>query len=339
MKINQLKHYLLFFVTILFCSASFESYAANYVRVATIGTSVPALDKTIGYQKMVEQVIAFWDKELEQIVYDKPDLIILPENCDFPRGLTQAERNEFIRVRKDQILNFFSTKAKSIGSYIIFGTRREDKDGRLWNSGVIVDRLGKLLGIYDKNFPTVSEIENGIQVGTEVPVFECDFGRVAIAICFDLNFDEIREKYIALKPDIIAFPSAYHGGLVQSNWAYASRSFFVGAIFGKGTKSEIRNRLGEIVASNTNYFNYIVTDINLDTKLVHLDFNWSKLRQLKKKYGSEVTINDPGNLGAVSVASESKTVNATQMLKEFNIELLDDYLNRSREVRQKYIRR
>ena len=47
--------------------------------------------------------------------------------------------------------------------------------------------------------------------------------------------------------------------------------------------SEIRNPLGEVIASTTNYFNYAVVTVNLDRKLVHLDNNWGILVALKKK--------------------------------------------------------
>lgn len=57
---------------------------------------------------------------------------------------------------------------------------------------------------------------------------------------------------------------------MQDVWAYRSRSFFVGSINGGGTPSEIRNPLGQVVASSTNYFDFVVATINLDSRLVHL---------------------------------------------------------------------
>ena len=125
----------------------------------------------------------------------------------------------------------------------------------------------------------------------------------------------------------------YHGGLVQSNWAYSCRSFFVSSCGADSLPSEIRNPLGEVVRSSTNYFHYVVAEVNLDSRLVHLDYNWSKLRALKEKYGEAVTVTDPGKLGSVLVTSEHEGISADHMIKEFDIELLDDYLNRSRQFR------
>lgn len=202
----------------------------------------------------------------------------------------------------------------------------------LFNSVIIIDRDGSVAGIYDKNFPTIGEMEGGTLAGIAAPILDLDFGSVAVAICFDLNFDELREKYVAANPDIILFSSMYHGGFVQKNWAYTCRAFFIGSIY-RGTPSEIRNPLGEVVATSTNYYDFAVAKINLDNKLVHLDYNRSRLKALKEKYGTSVTISDPGKLGAVLVTSENENVKIKQMIEEFNIELLDDYFKRVYEVR------
>ena len=92
--------------------------------------------------------------------------------------------------------------------------------------------------------------------------------------------------------------------------------------------------MGEVIASNTNYFDYAVARINLDCQLVHIDYNKDKLFDLKKKYGDAVTITDPdGRLDAILVESKAPNISVVQMLKEFDIELLDDYFDRSRKFR------
>jgi len=183
--------------------------------------------------------------------------------------------------------------------------------------------------IYNKNYITFRGAAFGTKAGDKTPIFQTDFGTVGCIICFDLNFDELRQKYASKKPDILLFLSMYHGGLVQGYWAYSCESYFVGSMGTNSVPSEIRNPLGNVIATSTNYFDFAVTTVNLDYKLVHLDQNWGKLRALKKKYGRDVTIYDPGRIGAVMITSEADSISAADMAKEFGIELLDDYLNRS----------
>ena len=325
---------LLLLVCLLFAGSS-STMAVNNITVATIGTRPPQLSGDEDPQEMVDKMVEFWRGRLAQVLPHHPDLVVLPEACDRPSGLTREEQFKYFRARKDLIWKYLSGVAKSNNCYIAFGTKRQDQQGDWWNSCVVLDRQGETAGIYDKNFPTIGEMESGIMPGTEVPIIQCDFGTLACAICFDLNFAELRKRYQEQGPDIIVFPSMYHGGLVQSSWAYNCRSFFVSSCGFDDLPSEIRDPLGEVVAASTNYFHYAVATINLDCRLVHLDYNWEKLRAVKKKYGSAVTIRDPGRLGSVLLTSEHETISADQMIEEFGIELLDDYLARSRNFRQK----
>ncbi len=304
------------------------------VRIATLGPRSLTVDVNSDPQKIVERMIAHWRHEFSQVLADRPDLIVVPEVCDRPTGFPIDKRLEYYQVRKNQVRDFFAEIAKENHCYIVYSAAREMEDGTWRNSSVLIDRKGEIVGAYNKNHVVIEETtKSKILCGRDAPVFECDFGRVAFTICFDLNFDELRWKYVEAKPDLIIFSSMYHGGLMQAYWAYSCRSYFVGAV--AGLPSEIRNPLGQVVASNTNYFDYVVADVNLDCRLAHLDYNWSRLRSLKAKYGPKVTITDPGFLGAVMVTSEDQGISVDKMLNEFEIELLDDYLARALAHRHK----
>lgn len=309
--------------------------ASNRVRVATIGGR-PSFnyDQSRGMQFSVDQLIGFWKKEINQVLPDKPDLILLPELCDVPFGLKPSDWKNYIQVRGTQILDELRGIAVANHCYIAYGTLRLDGKRILRNSAVLINRQGEIAGTYNKHFPTIDEIDSGIMPGDELPVFQCDFGKLAMVICFDLNFPELLNDLETKRPDIILFPSNYHGAAMQNIWAYWCRSFFVGSINGSGTASEIRNRLGEVVASSTNYFDYAVATINLDSRVVHLGYNFGKLAELKKKYGRMVTISDPGELGPVLVSVESDQFNVDKILNEFEIEQIDPYFNRSRAKRK-----
>ncbi|UCC97350.1 MAG: carbon-nitrogen hydrolase family protein [Phycisphaerales bacterium] len=307
----------------------------GFVKIATIGCAPPSLSADTKPQQVVERMIAHWRRKFAQVLPDRPDLIVVPEACDRPSGFSAEKLQEYYGVRKDQVLKFFARTAKDNNCYIVYSAYRLMPDGTRRNSSVVIDRKGNIAGIYNKNHPTIGEIEAGTLCGSEAPIIECDFGRVGMAICFDLNFDELRLQYAKAKPDLIIFSSMYHGGLMQSYWAYSCRCHFVGAIAGRATASEIRDPLGRVVASNTNYFDYVVATVNLDCALVHLDYNWDRLRKLKAKYGPDVTITDPGCLGAVLVASEHEEMSVDEMIREFDIELLDDYFVRALAYRKK----
>lgn len=304
----------------------------RHVTIATLGPQPLAVDSKAEPQQIVERMIGHWRKELGQVLTDKPDLIVLPECCDRPSGLSEDKVREYYRVRGDQIQNALAEIAGKNHCYVVYSANKLQADSSWRNACVLLDRQGRVVGEYHKNHPTIGEIEDNIRPGREAKIFECDFGRVAFAICFDLNFDELRLQYARLRPDLIIFCSMYHGGMMQPYWAYSCRSHFVGAV--SGLPCEIYNPLGEKIGHSTNYFDFAVTTVNLDCRLAHLDYNWDRLRRMKEKYGPAVIVTDPGFLGSVLISSRHPALTADQIVKEFEIELLDDYLNRAR-VRQK----
>ncbi len=321
-------------IALLLVSTYIEVNAKNHVKIATIGAVTPTFVKDVAPQAMVDSMISFWAEEFKAVLPDNPDLIMLPEACDRPQDLSWERRTLYFAALKNQLLDFFRSVAKENHCYIAYGSIRY-VDDIIRNSCVIVGREGEIAGIYDKNFLTIGEMEHGIVASDKADLIELDFGSVGCAICFDLNFEELLEKYKESKPDIILFSSNYHGGLAQSIWAYSARAYFVGSIGIVKALSEIRNPLGEVVATTTGYYHYAVTTINLDYRLAHLDYNWERFDALKQKYGEKVTIYEPGEIGSVIVSSEHDEISAEEMIREFNIELLDDYFNRSRAFRKK----
>ena len=119
---------------------------------------------------------------------------------------------------------------------------------------------------------------------------------------------------------------------MQPYWAYSCRTHLVTSVCGH--PSGVLSPTGVSLATTTKYFDFVTSTVNLDCQVVHLDFNWEGLRGLKEKYGSDVRIDDPGHLGAVLVTSESEKVSSGEMVDEFGIELLDDYMARSIAHRQ-----
>lgn len=304
---------------------------ANYVKIATIGPIPPRVKPDMKPQEIVDFMIEHWREKFAQVLPDKPDLIVVCEACDraSPDGFPLERRMEYYRVRGHQVRDMFAETAKQHGCYIVYSASRQIEDGTWRNSSVIIDRSGNIAGTYNKNHLVIEETtQAGILCGKDAPLIECDFGKIACAICFDLNFDELRLKYAQAKPDLIVFSSMYHGGdLVQGNWAYSCRSHFVGAI--AGPPSQIRNPFGQVVASSTNYRDYTTTTVNLDCCIAHIDYNHQKFQALKAKYGPKVEIHDPCYIGSVLITSHSADISAAEMVKEFEIELLDDYFTRA----------
>ena len=301
---------------------------ARYVKVSTVCSPPCVVDDDRPSEAVVRQVIEQLSARIRNVLPEKPDIIVLPEACDRPAGFSGKRTADYYRERGDRVLEFFMKTAACHGCYIAYPSARMERDGKLRNSTRIISRRGEIAGTYDKNHLVIEEYtENSIVYGEDAPVITCDFGRVACAICFDLNFDELRMKYAAAKPEMILFSSNYHGGLMQNYWAYSCRAHFVGAI--SGAPGTVISPVGHIIARTTNYFEFVTATVNLDCCVVHLHENWPRLEAMKRAYGSRVTVFDPGYLGAVLVSSEMADTSIESIVEEFELELLDDFLGRS----------
>jgi len=301
---------------------------SRFVKISSLCSAPYIVDSKLDYNSAVDKMINHWHNQFSQVLPDKPDLVITHEACDRSPVYSLEKRLEYYRVRGNKVRDFMRGVAAENNCYIAYSAAREMPDGTWRNSTQIIDRNGNIAGIYDKNHLVIEEnTEAGILYGKDAPIIKCDFGTIGCAICFDLNFDELRLKYAKARPDLIVFSSMYHGGLMQNYWAYSCRAHFAGSI--AGLPGSIISPVGETIASTTNYFKYVTADVNLDSEVIHLDWNWDKIKAAKEKYGSKFKMSDPGYLGAVLISSESGDVTINDIIKEFNFELLDDYFNRS----------
>jgi predicted amidohydrolase len=308
---------------------------SHWIRISTVGAAPANVSPDASYATAVDEVGAYLLDRVAQVLPDKPDLIVLPEVCDRPgrTGWDHARLREYYEVRGNRIRDRLAEVAARHRCFIAYSAVRRAADGAWRNSTVLIDRAGRVAGTYNKNHVVIEEnTEQGILYGRAPTVIDCELGRVGFAICFDLNFDELRLQYAALKPDLILFCSVYHGGLMQPVWAYSCRCHFVSSV--AGVSGSILSPQGETIARSTNYFDFVTAPVNLDCRVAHLDCNWEKLKALKAKYGPRVKVTDPGFLGSVLISAEDDGLNADALVREFGIELLDDYFARCRAHRR-----
>lgn len=201
--------------------------------------------------------------------------------------------------------------------------------GQVHNSIAYIGPDGAMLGAYHKVFLTDGEIERGLVPGAGAVVVETPVGRLGGAICFDLNFEELAAEYAALQPDVITFASMYHGGLAQTLWAYRCRSYFVSALPFHG--GGVIDPFGRPVATTDCYSAIALAEVNLDRALVHLDYNRVHFDAIRRKYRGQVVVDVPANVGSALIVSRSAEVSAMDVVREFDLLLLDDYFARSRD--------
>ena len=139
--------------------------------------------------------LSFRDRPLAEIVARidgegalGTDLIALPETWRGQGSNTQETLD-------GPTIQAISALARKHNTYIVCPIDRTDGPHRR-NSAVLVDRQGRVIMTYDKVYPYWSEFDlhPPVQAGHDVPVHQADFGRIGIAICFDVNFPDVWQR-------------------------------------------------------------------------------------------------------------------------------------------------
>jgi predicted amidohydrolase len=103
--------------------------------------------------------------------------------------------------------------AGKIGVHVVLPMYERDRYERIiYNSSVLIDDSGEILGIYRKTHPFPTERKEGggwTTPGRDTPVIDTRLGRIGMILCYDGDFPEL-SRVLALKgAEIITRPSAF----------------------------------------------------------------------------------------------------------------------------------
>ena len=309
------------------------------ITVSIIGFDRPALP-TDSKGPTVDRCFNYWKKAMDREIANKPDLVVLPEGVDSWVGMTPAGKRDWVLKRGNLLLEKFRGYAREHSCYLVFNSYRQKSDGGQCNTSYMIDREGDVIAVYDKVYPTPTAIEweeFPISPGLKPVVVDTDFGRVGFVTCFDLNFEDLREEYRKLAPDVLCFCSAYSGDFWQRVWSYGCGCHLVAATVGKLSK-DISGPSGEALFHFHDYFQTATAKINTNCTVCHLDGNRQKILAAIAKYGPRFQFRSPGAVGCVTLFSTDPDLDVMDVVREFDIELWPDYYSRSQSTRLKALK-
>jgi beta-ureidopropionase len=255
----------------------------------------------------------------------RPDIIALPEACLNDRKTAQ-------RV-PGPLSELFAEQARKYGCYVILPIIKEEDDGTLYNVALLLDPAGQVAGEYKKMFPTDYEMREGIKPGTTTPVFDTPFGRIGMAICFDLNFSEVIEGLAAQDVELVFFLSAYEGGRQLQRWALDYGVYVVSSH--RGGVGIIVDKTGHVLQKGDgNYHPVVIRDLNMDRYIFHLDNNHRQFPAMIARYGPAIHIDVCRPEAFFALESRSPEVSVADLAREFELETFKEYMQRSRRLRK-----
>lgn len=286
-----------------------------------------------------EGIVADSSKEMSSTILElmneiaplKPDIICLPEVFPFANIPKRPSLNQSAEKPVGPIIEPFAEFAKKHACYVICATYTEDK-GKYYNAAVLLDREGHPVGEYRKMFPTENEMEKGISPGpAEPPVFETDFGKIGIQICFDSEWIEGWHQLSKAGVDIVFWPSAYSGGKKLNALAGLLNIPIVSST--RKDESRIIDLTGEEIASTGRWEpNWICAPLNLEKVVIPSWPYYVHFKNMEARYGRAIKITTLHKEEISIIESISADLKVTDILAEFDIKTRKSYLTSAEKV-------
>jgi len=119
---------------------------------------------------------------------------------------TQATIKDYAEPIPGPASGVLTEAAKRNKIWVVAGLTELDGDV-VYNTAVLLNRSGEIVGKYRKVHLPREEWKQGVRPGNDYPVFETDFGKVAIQICYDWFFPEAAEIFALQGAEIIFAPT------------------------------------------------------------------------------------------------------------------------------------
>ncbi len=263
------------------------------------------------------------------------DLAVLPETLLTRPGDTTPQQ----AVRIDEVLPRVAACAQRHGCYVVVGTLllEAGPPPRYSNVALLVDRTGKLAGVYRKVHPVAPQgsdsIEGGTTPGSEFPVFDCDFGKLGIQICFDMLYSDGWEALAKRGAEIVALPSASPDTVHPCAYALQHQYYIVSAA--PRDHAAVYSPLGLIEAEATETGAVLVHQIDLSYVILHWEAVLEEGAALTKKFGDRVGYHYYRSQDAGVFWSNDPTTTIGQMIGALNLVDSDANAERVRQLDDK----
>ncbi len=217
------------------------------------------------------------------------ELVVLPESATtgFTPGIPTEQLWELVSELPGPVIDPLREVARELGVHLVAGTyERGPTPDIVYNSSVLIDPSGEVLGIYRKTHPFCSEIVSGggwVTPGDTAVVCDTDLGRIGMIICFDGDYPELARIEAVLGAEVIVRPSALLRSadlweLTSRARAYDNHVFLVGSnavgtdpagvlYFGN---SHIVTPVGHIIAKAATHEGWVSARLDPDEALASL---------------------------------------------------------------------
>ncbi len=293
-------------------------------------------EQTIG--KRIKDVL----DRMESLYAFEPDVICLPETVQISwvneeKTLEEVAEDE---ITPGPITSVFAGVAKKHNCYVTCPVVTK-KDGHFYNSIILLNRQGKIGGVFHKVHPTSTEIipdqyykGGGVIPGPlRPPVFKTDFGTIGMQICMDAEWVD---NWCSLKEDgaeVVLFSSQASFKNALSHYAWLNHYYIIAST---GEDARIIDINGEVITADGEFARWVCAPLNLEKIFLHIWPQTLKFDEIQRKYGTGIRfrINHAENFATME--SRHADIKVRDVMKEFGLPTYDEQIKEATEIQKKY---
>ncbi|MDR1135614.1 MAG: carbon-nitrogen hydrolase family protein [Clostridiales Family XIII bacterium] len=157
-------------------------------------------------------------------------VVSLPEiwNCPYSNSYFR----DYAEDGNGESVLMMSESARENKIWLIGGSIPEISDGNIYNTSYIFSPEGKLVGkhrkihLFDVNIPGGIQFfeSNTLSAGSEKTVFDTEFGKIGVAICFDVRFPDLFSSMTNDGARLIVLPAAFNMTTGPAHWDIIMRA-------------------------------------------------------------------------------------------------------------------
>ena len=262
-------------------------------RKVVVGTVMqPYWEQYPGLKKRLTQLKANVDRmqaESHQRYGRGLDLAILPEVA--VTGETGSDVAATAVPLEGEVKEVFSSAAREYRCYLVAPTflKESAPEKGYSNAALLFGRRGELVGAYRKVHLVPSDdgrrFESGCSAGQDVPVFDCDFGKLGVQICYDMEFDYGWNELARKGAELIAWPTQSPQTSQPAFRAMQNRCYIISSTW--RNNASIFEPTGKIPAQVHATESTLVHELDLSYAILPWHPRLQKGEALRKKYGDE----------------------------------------------------
>ena len=309
-------------------------------RKVVIGTAIQDLWGTYpGLRQRLDQLTSLVDRMVKQSGkrYGRgPDLAILTETA--VTGEAGKDARACAVPLEGPLREAFSRKASEHRCYIVAPTYLLEADGkRCSNAAILFGRDGTVAGVYRKVHlvvaPDSETMESGSTLGTDVPVFQCDFGRLGIQICYDMEFDGGWNELARQGCELVAWPTQSPQTATPAFRAMREGFYVVSSTW--RNNASVFEPSGRIAAQIRPPESVLAYEIDLSYAILPWSARLENGKALQKKFGEGVGFHYYEDEDRGLFWSNDPRMTIREMVRSLGLEERHEQLARVRQVYRK----